>query len=66
MDMNLQKPPIGIMPRWLWLEFLEGENPSEVEIQNRKREIQLAILRYLNSPFKPLQEWYIELSSYCV
>jgi hypothetical protein len=66
MDFLLKKPPIGIMPKWLWFEFLEGNEPSETEIINRKKELESAILRYKKSIFKPLDEWFIELYSYHV
>jgi len=66
MDDLVKKPPIGIIPKWFWLEMLEGNEPSEIEIINRKKELNAAILRYKKSTFTPLDEWLVELSSYCV
>ena len=58
------KPPIGIMPRWLWLEYLEGEMPSDIEIKNRKIELKNAIMRYKEKGFNPLLEWIMEYKNY--
>lgn len=58
-----KRPPIGIMPKWLWLEFLEGK-PSEIEIKNRVIALNKAINRYENAGFKPLKEWFFEIKQY--
>ncbi len=58
------KPPIGIMPKWLWLEFLEVSEPSQIEIKNRIIELEGAIDRYQKASFRALDEWVNELLVY--
>lgn len=60
----MKKPPIGIIPKWLWLELLEGDVPSEVEVENRKTALIAAIGRYRDRSMTPLQEWIEELAQY--
>jgi hypothetical protein len=43
-----ERPPIGIMPEYIWKEA-------------RRNELQAAIERYIRAGFEPLDEWYIEL-----
>ena len=57
-------PPIGIMPRYIWLGFLETPTPSETEIKNRISELQEAIERYLEAGFTPLPKWQTEINHY--
>lgn len=57
------KPPIGIMPRLIWLEKLEVPNwPSDVELAERKDQVKAAIDRYIKAGYQPLPAWYHELN----
>lgn len=47
-----QKPPIGIMPEFVWIE-------------KRKSELKAAIKRYLEANQHVPIEWIVELNKYC-
>ena len=51
------KPPLGIMPRYIWIESLESLPPSYQEICDRQAELYSAIKRC--KPAK--QEWLGEV-----
>lgn len=58
------KPPSGIMPRFIWLEFLEVVPPSKVEIQQRAQALRSAIDRYRAAGATAPTEWFTELRMY--
>lgn len=56
------KPPIGLYPRWLWLEFLEvPTDPTPEEKHERELDIRAAIKRYIDAGLIPPKEWFDEL-----
>lgn len=58
------KPPIGIIPEFIWWDFLEVLPPSKDEIKGRIKELRAAKERYLNAGLKPLLKWDLELKKY--
>lgn len=59
------RPPIGIMPKYIWLEYLEvPTQPSKEEIAERKAELLATIRKFKKLNEKPLQQWMDELSNY--
>lgn len=56
------KPPLGVMPKWLWLEMLECLPPSEIELKERRVEVSGAVSRYRAAGFSVNPEWLLELN----
>lgn len=58
---RIKKPPIGIMPRWLWEELCR-ENQLEPRASNafRQSELIAASIRYRAAGMTPKQEWLEE------
>ena len=52
-DVDYTKPPIGIMPNFIWKE-------------HRKCELMSTINRYINAGSKIPKEWIIEFNEYCI
>lgn len=50
-QLNIGRPPIGIIPKYLWIE-------------QRKSELMSAIDRYMKAGIKVPIEWLEELNSY--
>lgn len=59
-----KRPPIGIMPRHVWLEFLEGPEPSEDEKRDRRADLRNAINRYQKAGIAVPMKWIIEYAGY--
>jgi hypothetical protein len=53
---TLEKPPIGVMPLWLWREL--HPNPTPAQIFTREMEVMFAIDRYVAAGFEPLAKWW--------
>ena len=51
-SIGIKKPPIGVMPKRLWVE-------------SRKEELKGAINRYLEAGFEIPKEWVDEFNGYC-
>ena len=57
--MSEDKPPIGIMPRELWLESIGGE-VGRIRSELRMSDLEGAIKRYEDAGLEPSQEWIRE------
>lgn len=55
------KPPIGIMPEWLWKE--QNPSPAAADYLARAFALNAAILRYLEVGMLPRTEWIDELGA---
>lgn len=62
--MTERRPPIGIMPRFIWLELLEVLPPSDIEIEQRAQALRAAIDRYRAAGAVAPAKWFTELSNY--
>ena len=54
-----KKPPIGIMPLWLWKE--KHPNPTISQLLQRYEDVKAAIERYRQAGEPPLQKWLDEI-----
>lgn len=60
--MRYDKPPLGVFPRWLWLEYLEvPAEPSKEEKKQREVALSAAIKRRTDAGWIPLRCWFDEL-----
>lgn len=55
------KPPIGVMPQFLWDE--QHPDPSHDDYMERAFDLEAAIVRYLEADMLPRIEWVKELSA---
>ena len=53
------KPPIGIMPLWLWRD--QHADPTLLEMLDRYCEVGRAVERFRAAKVKVPQEWLVEL-----
>jgi hypothetical protein len=53
------KPPLGVMPAYLWHEA--NPDPSLAELLDRQREVTAAVRRYLDAGLTVPQPWLSEL-----
>lgn len=58
------KPPLGIIPKWLWLELLEVPRPSDIEKKERRLELLKAVERCRQAGRREDPLWLHELSQY--
>ena len=54
----VSKPPLGLMPRYLWDE--SHPNPSPEDVQTRLTQIEEAIERYTDAEIDAPDAWMIE------
>lgn len=57
-----KKPPLGLMPKYLWDELCSN-NPYKTSIADRKIALKNAIKRYNKSKIDIPNEWLTELNS---
>ena len=58
---EIKRPPLGVMPKHLWLEqFEEGCIPPEDEVKKRLEAVKGAITRCLNENYHIRSEWIEE------
>ncbi len=55
----MKRPPIGIMPRWLWVELYP--HPTTMQIIQRKLSLLYAVFRYKEQEISIPTEWQTEL-----
>lgn len=55
------RPPIGVMPNWLWIEMLECLPPSTDEVICRKLALVRAIRRYEQARLPVNPAWRLEI-----
>jgi hypothetical protein len=60
-NQRLMEPAIYIMPRWLFLVFLELNGGTPSIIAQRIADLESAVARYRQSTFTPKQDWIDEL-----
>lgn len=60
--MDIKRPPLGIMPYYLWKEYFP--TPTQEDINKRVIELENTIKRYEESDFEPLHEWFYELNEH--
>lgn len=53
---NLEPPPIGVMPLWLWREL--HPNPTPAQVFAREMEAMFAIDRYVAAGMEPPARWW--------
>lgn len=57
----MPKPPLGVMPLYLWRE--KNPRPSRHVRAERRRAVEAAIRRYRAASMQPLREWIAEVYS---
>ncbi|GAB3956685.1 hypothetical protein GCM10028805_47310 [Spirosoma harenae] len=59
----MNRPPLGVLPRFLWLELLEvPDDPSPEEMLERKKLVQEAIQRYEDAGCYVPKKWMNEVT----
>ena len=56
-----EKPPLGVMPDWLWWEKYTAPTPGQ--LLSRYQDVSAAVDRYLEAGYLPRIDWLRELGS---